>query len=129
MIALAVAVRQLTPIFTRPVSSWQMNEWLFGFLPSVYFLIAAVYSLMTEFKTNRVLVSNLAIVLLPLVGVTGLILIETVGYVRSWGIEFLIDWGVFTVLVTCPFVWCYFTLSIYRWRTLALRLHALQDCG
>ena len=126
-IALAVAMRQLPPLFARPVSSWPLRDWQFAFLPSVYFLIAAVYSLLTEFKANHALASRLWLVLLPLVGVTGLILIATASYVRNWGIGFLNDWRVLSVLAICPVVWCFFTLSIYRWRTIALRHPATQN--
>ncbi len=106
-----------------------MNEWLFAFLPSIYLLVAAVCSLVTEFKTNRALAISLTIILLPLVGITGLILIATAGYVRDMGIGFLNDWRVLAVLAICPFVWCYLTLSVYRCRGIALRQPALQDHG
>lgn len=129
VIALIVAIRQLPPFFSRPVSSWQPNGWLFGFMPAVYFLFAAVCSLLTEFTTNRVRASRLLIVLLPLVGITGLIVIATAGYVWEEGFGFLNDWRPLAVCAICPVIWLYFTLSIRRWRLFTLSPSATHNLG
>ncbi len=120
VIALTVALLLLSPLLRQRASSWHLDEWLIVFLPPVYFLIASAFSLATEFTGSRVLASKLSIVLLPLVAITGLILVTIVWYTPRRGIGFLYDWRTVFLLTICPLVWLYFALCVRRWLSIRL---------
>ena len=118
VIAFAVAFRQLPPLLSQSVLSFSIATWLTGFLPALYFLFAAAFALWTEFRGNSAQSAWLTIVLLPLLIITGVIVFLTIGYVRGFGLAFLIDWRTVPVLSICPFVWGYFAMCVNRWRSL-----------
>lgn len=118
VIAIGIAIRQLPPLLTEPILSFSIATWLTGFLPACYFLFAAMFALLTEFRGSSSQLAWLIIVLLPLLLITCMIVFATIAYLRGFGLAFLIDWRTLLVVSICPFVWCYFAMCVNRWRSL-----------
>ena len=114
------AVRRLSPLAAQPTNNWPFENWLYQFIPAIYWLVAAVYCVRTEVFAIASRLWRVPLALFPIVPYSVVVFWANVPFAFRKG-----EWGgLVTVAFVCFLLWFYFLATVcLRWipRRLTLR--------